>query len=442
MGDEAFQLVGYSVVSRKAATDDGSRSTAEVDVAFGGEVLRGTAAGAGPVDAMQAAVRDALVTIFPVLADVTLVGFTSGLASQAGDSLPPEGAAPVRVTVTAKTPQGESFDGAGTAGDLLHASWLAIGSAYRAVVAGRAPATPTRRDYPSVRDVAPRLVPDLTEDDLAVIKRVETTDWSTTSLDITSGSDRWFAAQAVDVGATLFYAFGNFCAVAGAPRRQAIERINLQKGRPVNQVGSLTTVKSRFPAVFDWDALPDGLSKEVVLALFDAFFALGPMGFRGPAAPAVPRELASYDAEVRTAQLIGPGYRCPSNDLVDAAIGFIGCDYLFVTSANVSSGVTGAVEPAHYDMAGIQRDFGKEEGVVLIGHRDEGAVRASYPQHLPMSTSILAFHKVVDGGLVLERHGSLDVADVAAIVKEFGFDVVLGPGAQERLPTRAAAGGA
>lgn len=442
MGDEAFELVGYSVVSRKAATDDGSRSTAEVDVAFGGEVLRGTAAGAGPVDAMQAAVRDALVTIFPVLAGVTLVDFTSALASEAAAPSLTEGTAPVRVTVTAKTPEGESFDGVGMAGDLLHASWLAIGSAYRAVVAGRSPSVPARRDYPSVRDVARRLVPDLTADDVAVIERVETTDWSTTALDITSDEDRWFAAHAVDVGATVFYAFGNLCAVAGAPRRQAIERINLQKGRPVNQVGSLTTVKSRFPAVFEWDALPDPLSKELVLELFDAFFELGPMGFRGPAAAAVPRELTSYDAEVRTAQLIGPGYRCPSNELVDAAIGFIGCDYLFVTSANVSSGVTGAVEPAHYDMAGIQRDFGREEGVVLIGHDDEEAVRASYPRHLPMSTSILAFHKLVDGAMVLERHGSLDVADVAAVVKEFGFDVVVGSGALERLPMRTGAGGA
>ena len=87
---------------------------------------------------------------------------------------------------------------------------------------------------------------------------------------------------------------------------------------------------------------------------------------------------------------------------------------MFITSANVSSGVTGRVEPAHYDLRGIQEDFGHQDGVVLIGHRAEAKVRATYPRHLPMSTSIVAFHKLgvdEDGepAIVLERHGSLDV---------------------------------
>ena len=42
----------------------------------------------------------------------------------------------------------------------------------------------------------------------------------------------------------------------------------------------------------------------------------------------------------------------------------------------------------------MQDDFGGKDGIVLIGHRDEGAVRASYARHLPMSTSILAFHRL------------------------------------------------
>ena len=40
----------------------------------------------------------------------------------------------------------------------------------------------------------------------------------------------------------------------------------------------------------------------------------------------------------------------------------------------------------------MQDDFGGKDGILLIGHRDEAAVRASYPRHLPQSTSILAFH--------------------------------------------------
>jgi hypothetical protein len=119
-------------------------------------------------------------------------------------------------------------------------------------------------------------------------------------------------------------------------------------------------------------------------------------------------------------------------------------EFLFVTSANVSSGITGHVEPAHYDMRGIQADFGKTDGVVLIAHRDEASVRASYPEFLPMSTSIIAFHKLArdEGGapaLVLERHGSLGIEIVRAVVARHGFGLVLDEKAKERLPLRDAA---
>jgi hypothetical protein len=89
----------------------------------------------------------------------------------------------------------------------------------------------------------------------------------------------------------------------------------------------------------------------------------------------------------------------------------------------------------------MQEDFGDADGIVLVGHRDEGPVRASYPLHLPMSTSILAFHRVLsddDGrpSLVLERQGSLAADDVREILARFGFGLVLAPGALERLPLR------
>jgi hypothetical protein len=178
-----------------------------------------------------------------------------------------------------------------------------------------------------------------------------------------------------------------------------------------------------------------------VLSLIDDFYALGPMGFRGPAASGVPGHLTSLDSDLRTTQLIAPGNRCPSNALIDDILTRVGEDYLFITSANVSGGVTGRVEAAHYDLVGIQRDFGEKEGIVLIGHRDEPLVRASYPRYLPMSTSILAFHKLErdDEGqpaLVLERHGSLTVQDVRGVAAVHGFGVVVGEGARTRLPMR------
>lgn len=273
-----------------------------------------------------------------------------------------------------------------------------------------------------------------------LLRRLAETDWRATQLDLADAGDRTFAAQATAGGAALFYSFGNFCAIAAHPDVQSVVRVNLMKGRPADQVGSVTTTRDRIDALFDGDRLPDGLTRARVLDLVDELYERGPMGFRGPAAAGVPDHLASIDDGVRTTQIIAPGYRCPSNELIDEVLEVVDADFLFITSANVSSTATGNVEAAHYDLAGMQRDFGDKEGIVLIGHRDDEAVRATYPEHLPMSTSILAFHELAadDGrsALVLERHGSLAAEVVREVVDRHGFGLVLGERAGERLPRR------
>jgi hypothetical protein len=265
-------------------------------------------------------------------------------------------------------------------------------------------------------------------------------DWRQAALDLADARDRAFAARATAAGAALFHSFANFVAIAAHPHRESVRRVNLLKGRPAGQVGSVSTTRARIETLFDWDALPTGLRREHVRVLLDDFYERGPMGFRGPAAPRIPDHLAAHDAGVRTTQIIAPGYRCRSSELIGEVLELIGEDFVFITSANVSSALTGRVEAAHYDLAGVRRDFGDSDGIVLIGHRDEPAARAAYPEYLPMSTSILAFHKLAsDGGraaLVLERHGSLDPERVREIVDGHGFGLALGERARERLPLR------
>jgi 2-isopropylmalate synthase len=437
-----FEPLAYAVDSRKSAEDDGSSSTASAEVAVGGEVLRGEASGGGPVDALERAVRRALVPAYPHLARVTLTDFRAQIARGRDGAR-----GPIRVRITGSAPERPSWTTVGSSADILHATWLALADSLEyavltraGVVAGPAELAPRAEGVP-VAQLAETLRPDLSKSDREVLTRLAETDWTSAKLDLADSSDRVFAAQATALGGALFYSFGNFCAIAAHPRLESVRRVNLLKGRPVNQVGSLTTTRDRFHRLFDWGLLPDGLSREGALALMDDFFALGPMGFRGPAAPGIPGQLTSLDFETRTTQLIGPGHRCPSNDLLADTLGLVDEDYLFITSANVSKGVTGRIEAAHYDLAGMQADFGNADGIVLIGHHDEPAVRASYPRHLPMSTSILAFHKLErdDAGrpaLVLERHGSLGVDDVRAVVDRHGFGLVLAEGAHERLPLR------
>jgi tRNA A37 threonylcarbamoyladenosine synthetase subunit TsaC/SUA5/YrdC len=262
----------------------------------------------------------------------------------------------------------------------------------------------------------------------------------TAILSLSLPSDRRAAARATAAGAALFYGFGNFCALAALPDRASALRINRLKGRSPHQPGSVTSDPARMQLAFDWSRLPRGLEPETLLALMTEFHALGPMGFRGPAAPRVPDHLTVTDGGIRTVQHISPGVRCRSNALVGDVLDITGEDLLLVTSANSSSHRSRRLEAAHCEMDEIRREFGHRRDVVMIGHDDEDANRAFYPRHLPGSTSILAFHrKAGEGGrpaLVLERHGSLAIDEIRAVLTRHGFGLAIAPSGHARIPVR------
>jgi hypothetical protein len=105
--------------------------------------------------------------------------------------------------------------------------------------------------------------------------------------------------------------------------------------------------------------------------------------------------------------------------------------------------VSGAPEePAHHRADALAAEFRDGTGLALLRHRDEGVARDRFPDHAPMSTTILAFDRTADAdgdgrvGLVVERHGSLPVGVVERIVRPLGFSLVLAPAARTRLPQR------
>ncbi|MGW4380957.1 L-threonylcarbamoyladenylate synthase [Kitasatospora sp. NPDC004531] len=251
------------------------------------------------------------------------------------------------------------------------------------------------------------------------------------------------AAEVLAEGGVVAHGFANMYALTARPDRATVGRVNLMKGRPADQVGSITTTPSRIPSVFDWSRLPSGLTHRKLLGLIDALYVLGPFGFRGPAAAHVPDHLTQADAGVRTTQVIAPGYACPSNAFLAKALAATGEDFLYVTSANRSRKLTGAwEEPAHWRAAALKAEFDGEPGITFLEHADEEAARRGYPCHAPMSTTVLAFHKTDgrdDDGrvrLVVERHGSLPVELLAPAVAALGYGLSLSPGAARRLSQR------
>jgi hypothetical protein len=251
------------------------------------------------------------------------------------------------------------------------------------------------------------------------------------------------AAWSLADGGVVAQGFANFYVITTRPDAETVRGVNVLKGRPPHQVGSITTTPSRLHLSFDWTRLPPGLDRRTVGDLMDALFALGPFGFRGPAASHVPAHLTELDGAVRTTQVIAPGYACPSNDFLAASLAATGEDLLYITSANRSRHLTGADdEPAHYRADGIRAEFGHHPSFVVLAHDDEEAARRRYPRHDPMSTTILAVHKVAPPslggrpGLVVERHGSLPLDELHSVVWALGFDLVLGPRATARLHQR------
>ncbi|MGH2603693.1 MAG: hypothetical protein ACRDJ9_30455 [Dehalococcoidia bacterium] len=255
--------------------------------------------------------------------------------------------------------------------------------------------------------------------------------------------DREIVAKAIGQGMTVAHGFANFYVISTRPVVATVRRVNLMKGRPAGQVGSVTTTRAQMAGLFDWSRLPDGLTRAAVEALMDDLFARGPFGFRGPAAAHMPEHLTLPDSGVRTTQLIAPGYDCPSNTFLARTLAELGGDYLYITSANRSRHLTVAEdEPAHWQADGIEAEFGREPGFLVLRHDDEDAARRRYPCYAPMSTTILAFHKlggVDEAGrprLIVERHGSLPAEDVRRVVERHGFGLTLGPKAARRLALR------
>lgn len=167
------------------------------------------------------------------------------------------------------------------------------------------------------------------------------------------------AAYALADGAVVAQAFGNFYVITTRADEPTVRGVNLMKGRPPNQVGSITGPPAALPDVWNLDRLPERLPQRTALTLLDTFFALGPFGFRGPAAAGMPHHLTFPDGEITTAQVIAPGYACPSNTFLAAARRATGDDLLYITSANRSRHLTGADDsPAIGEPTGSARSSG------------------------------------------------------------------------------------
>jgi tRNA A37 threonylcarbamoyladenosine synthetase subunit TsaC/SUA5/YrdC len=261
---------------------------------------------------------------------------------------------------------------------------------------------------------------------------------SDTRLVLDRPADAHLAAALLADGMPVAHGFGGIYALTC--RGDAVRRVNALKGRPLAQTGSVTAPTGHVLDAFDLASLPTAAPPSLVRDVVDAFGALGPFGFRGPAAGHVPADLTAQDGATRTTQVIVPGDACPSQVFLAASSGAVGGEPLAISSANRSRHVTGGLDaPVHWRADGLRDELG-DTGLVILEHADDAVARGRFPLHTTVSTTILGLHRAERSHgrvhLVLERHGSLHVTDVVATLRGLGLGLTIGPRATTRLVPR------
>ncbi|MDZ4278430.1 MAG: citramalate synthase [Dehalococcoidia bacterium] len=121
-----FELEDFWVVERRATrAGDGSEMQAEamVKVRVGGELMQTAAEGNGPVNALDQAVRKALIASYPSLEPVKLIDYKVRIIDSAAGT-----GASVRVLIDS-TDGDELASTVGASRDIIEASWLALNDA-------------------------------------------------------------------------------------------------------------------------------------------------------------------------------------------------------------------------------------------------------------------------------------------------------------------------
>src|SRR5581483_927625 len=135
-----FELEDFWIVERRASAsaehDREMQAEAMAKVRVGADLQQTAAEGNGPVNALDAAVRKALVPFFPTIYAVKLVDFKVRIIDSAAGT-----SAAVRVLIESSA--GERFwTTVGASTDIIEASWLALADSLEYFLAKRAGWTP------------------------------------------------------------------------------------------------------------------------------------------------------------------------------------------------------------------------------------------------------------------------------------------------------------
>jgi hypothetical protein len=275
-----------------------------------------------------------------------------------------------------------------------------------------------------------------------------------TLLDIHNQDD---VAQAVDYLVSgdrpLVIPFGNIIGFFSNPAKEHVQEANIFKGRPSTQTGSVTTSPEFYSDLIDWNRFnTDMLPRDAVLGLIDHLSQHGPIGVILPASNLVPSHLSRAitfpDGELKTVQLIVPGNDSPANAIFRGAVARMPeSPFIFATSGNVSSKLTGTDGAAHHRFAPLIEEFAQEgRGGLTVVTDNEKEMRKRHPFFDTRSTTILNLLDYQRDGnnqaltdsegrpiIKINRHGSAHERWLRGVLEDHGLGAEF---PTERLPER------
>ena len=130
-----FELGEYHVSIRKDNVLNKDTSEATIKITVKGETVHEVAEGDGPVNALDAALRKALVRFYPQLADVTLVDYKVRIIDSTHGT-----AAKTRVFIETSDGDVATWGTVGVSYDIIEASWLALRDSVDYFLARKSPA--------------------------------------------------------------------------------------------------------------------------------------------------------------------------------------------------------------------------------------------------------------------------------------------------------------
>ena len=123
-GAQLFNVLSYAV-STRATPASGAETSAAVSIEVNDAVLSATAAGHGPVHALDLALRKCLNTVYASIGTVSLLDYKVRV-------LEPQKGTAAKVRVLIEWSDGENtWNTAGVSNDLIEASWMALTDAIR-----------------------------------------------------------------------------------------------------------------------------------------------------------------------------------------------------------------------------------------------------------------------------------------------------------------------